>query len=62
VGNKPFTYVSWFHPTGIFRAIKRLEPILPDVSGSLFLTLTIDPSQFPNMSALKKSSGIRMRT
>lgn len=31
---------SWFHPVGIRKVIRRLEPRLPDVQGSLFLTFT----------------------
>lgn len=37
---------SWFHPRGIHRVVKALEPRLPDVGGSLFLTFTLDPAHF----------------
>jgi len=32
---------SWFHPLGIKKVLRRLEPLLPDVSGKLFLTFTL---------------------
>jgi hypothetical protein len=32
---------SWFHPVGIRKVLRRLEPLLPDVSGRLFLTFTL---------------------
>jgi hypothetical protein len=47
---RPFTPISWFHPGGIFRVLKRLEPMLPNVGGSLFLTFTLDPSRFADMA------------
>lgn len=31
---------SWFHPLGIRKVLRRLEPLLPDVQGKLFLTFT----------------------
>jgi hypothetical protein len=43
---KAYVPESWFHPLGIFKVRKRLEPRLPDVSGSLFLTLTFDRTLF----------------
>ncbi len=33
---------SWFHPKGIYKVLKRFWHRLPNVSGSLFATLTID--------------------
>lgn len=38
--------VSWFHPRGVHKAVARIEHRLPDVAGSLFLTLTINPAHF----------------
>jgi hypothetical protein len=32
---------SWFHPIGIKKVLRRLEPLLPDVHGKLFLTFTL---------------------
>ena len=32
---------SWFHPVGIKKVLRRLEALLPDVSGKLFLTFTL---------------------
>ncbi|MGE9291210.1 MAG: rolling circle replication-associated protein [Puniceicoccales bacterium] len=37
---------SWFHPVGILKVTGKLLPRLPDVSGSLFLTFTIDRNLF----------------
>jgi len=37
---------SWFHPKGIYKVVADLMPRLPDVSGCLFLTFTIDPLNF----------------
>jgi hypothetical protein len=37
---------SWFHPKGIFKVVSRLWDRLPDIEGSLFLTFTLDPSNF----------------
>lgn len=37
---------SWFHPVGILKVLKRLEPRLPDVAGKLHLTFTVDPARF----------------
>ncbi len=58
---KPFTPVSWFHPTGVYLARKRLEPMLPDVSGSLFLTFTLDPSLFDNLHEAFERGRDRLR-
>ena len=40
---KEFVPASWFHPVGIFKVLARLWDRLPDVSGKLFLTFTLDP-------------------
>ena len=37
---------SWFHPVGIHKALKRILPRMPDLSGKLFITLTVDPKSF----------------
>jgi len=37
---------SWFHLVGIHKVLKRILPRMPDVSGKLFVTLTIDPKSF----------------
>jgi hypothetical protein len=42
----PYVPASWFHPEGIHKVLKKLSPRLPDVSGKLFLTFTLDPSLF----------------
>lgn len=43
---RPYIPPSWFHPRGIFKVLRRIKPKLPDVSGKLFLTFTIDPKLF----------------
>jgi hypothetical protein len=48
---RPFNPISWFHPGGIHRVLARLIPRLPDVSGKLFLTFTINPLLFADPSA-----------
>lgn len=48
---RPFNPISWFHPRGILRVLSRLKPRLPDVSGNLFLTFTINPLFFADPSA-----------
>lgn len=37
---------SWFHPKGIYKVVADILPRLPDVSGSLFLTFTVNPLLF----------------
>ncbi len=37
---------SWFHPKGVLKVVEKLKPRLPDVNGSLFLTLTLDRAYF----------------
>jgi len=39
---KEYVPRSWFHPKGIYKVLKRFEHRLPDVSGCLFATFTID--------------------
>ncbi len=34
--------ISWHHEKGILKVVRRLLPRLPDVSGALFLTFTLD--------------------
>jgi len=45
---KEFIPASWFHPVGIFKVLARLWDRLPDVSGKLFLTFTLDPKNYAN--------------
>lgn len=58
---RPFCPVSWFHPRGILKVLKRLRPRLPDVSGSLFLTFTINPLLFADPSAAFEHSRQQLR-
>jgi len=48
---KEFIPASWFHPVGIFKVLARVQDRLPDVSGKLFLTLTLDPKNYANEEA-----------
>ena len=43
---KEFIPASWFHPVGIFKVLARFWDRLPDVSGKLFLTFTLDPKLY----------------
>src|ERR1039457_6379114 len=45
---KEFIPASWFHPVGIFKVLARFWDRLPDVSGKLFLTFTLDPKSYAN--------------
>jgi hypothetical protein len=48
---KEFIPASWFHPVGIYKVLARFWDRLPDVSGKLFLTLTLDPKNYANEEA-----------
>ena len=37
---------SWFHPKGVLKVVDRIKPHLPDVNGSLFVTLTLNRQWF----------------
>jgi hypothetical protein len=39
---KEFIPASWFHPGGIYKVLARFWDRLPEVSGKLFLTFTLD--------------------
>jgi len=58
---RPYNPISWFHPLGIHRVLARLTPRLPDVSGRLFLTFTIDPNLFGSPSDAFEHSRDRLR-
>jgi len=45
---KEYIPASWFHPVGIYKALARFWDRLPDVSGKLFLTFTLDPKNYAN--------------
>jgi hypothetical protein len=45
---KEFIPASWFHPVGIYKVLAQLWDRLPDVSGKLFLTFTLDPKNYAN--------------
>ena len=51
---KEFVPASWFHPVGIYKVLARIWDRLPDVSGKLFLTFTLDPK-----ALCKRGSGLR---
>ena len=48
---REFIPASWFHPIGVYKVLARLRPRLPDVSGMLFLTFTLDPKQYADEEA-----------
>jgi hypothetical protein len=58
---RPFNPISWFHPRGIKRVLARLEPRLPDVSGCLFLTFTVNPLLYANPAAAFDDSRQQLR-
>ena len=43
---KEFVPASWFHPVGIYKVLAQFWDRLPDVSGKLFLTFTLDPKNY----------------
>jgi len=45
---KEYVPASWFHPVGIYKVLARIWDRLPDVSGKLFLTFTLDPKNYAN--------------
>lgn len=57
----PYYAKSWFCPVGIKKVLKDLEPRLPDVSGSLFLTLTLDPGKFSDPESAFDQARDRIR-
>ena len=53
---KEFVPASWFHPVGIYKVLARIWDRLPDVSGKLFLTFTVDPKLYANEEAAFEDS------
>jgi hypothetical protein len=58
---KEYIPASWFHRRGIYKVLARIWDRLPDVSGKLFLTLTIDPKLFGSEESAFEYSRQRMR-
>ncbi len=58
---KEFIPASWFHPVGIFKVLARFWDRLPDVSGKLFLTLTLDPKNYASEETAFEDSRDWMR-
>jgi len=58
---KEFIPASWFHPVGIYKVLARFWDRLPDVSGKLFLTLTLDPKNYANEETAFEDSRQWMR-
>jgi hypothetical protein len=52
---------SWFHARGIFKVLRRLEPLLPDVTKMLFLTFTVNPALYQDPEAAFAHSRDRLR-
>jgi hypothetical protein len=53
---KEFIPASWFHPVGIYKVLARFWDRLPDVSGKLFLTFTLDPKNYADEEAAFENS------
>ena len=50
---------SWFHERGVHKVVGRLKERLPNVAGSLFLTLTVNPHLFASPeSAFEYARGL----
>lgn len=58
---KEFVPASWFHPVGIFKVLARFWDRLPDVSGKLFLTFTLDPQNYADEEAAFEDSRAWLR-
>lgn len=58
---KEFIPASWFHRLGILKVLARFWDRLPDVSGKLFLTLTLNPKNYANEEAAFEESRDWMR-
>ncbi|MCP5522343.1 MAG: hypothetical protein H7A46_12425 [Verrucomicrobiales bacterium] len=58
---KEFVPASWFHPVGVHKVLKRFWHRLPDVSGKLFLTFTVDPKLFRDEESAFTHSRDRLR-
>ncbi len=58
---RPYYPPSWFHAKGLFKVLARLEPKLPNVEGSLFLTFTLNPALFEGPSIAFDLSRDRLR-
>ncbi|MFA5263194.1 MAG: hypothetical protein WC378_05165 [Opitutaceae bacterium] len=58
---RPYNPISWFHSRGIKRVLARLIPRLPDVSGKLFLTFTVNPLLYADPSAAFEHSRQKLR-
>jgi hypothetical protein len=58
---RPFVPTSWFHPDGVFKVRKKLLPRIPDVSGMLFLTFTVDPKLYSGPESAFKHASDRIR-
>ena len=52
---------SWFHPVGVLKVLNRIWDRLPDVSGKLFITFTLDPKLFGDEAAGFELSRDRLR-
>lgn len=53
---KEYIPASWFHPVGIHKVLARIWDRLPDVSGKLFLTFTLDPKNYADEETAFKES------
>lgn len=58
---KAFVPASWFHPVGVLKVLNRIWDRLPDVSGRLFITFTLDPKLFGDEATAFDLSRDRLR-
>lgn len=58
---KAYVPASWFHPVGVLKVLNRFWDRLPDVSGKLFITFTVDPKLFGNEETAFDLSRDRLR-
>jgi len=58
---KEFIPASWFHRVGIYKVLGRILDRLPDVSGKLFLTFTLNPKLYANEESAFEDSRGRLR-
>jgi hypothetical protein len=56
-----FTPKSWLHHKGIHKVLRDLLPRMPEVSGKLFITFTVDPKLFSGPASAYDKTRDRIR-
>lgn len=59
---RPYCPASWFHSRGIYKVVSKIKDRIPNLSGSLFITFTLDPELFedgPKDAFLKARQKLR---